>query len=252
MKFNLFSKFFKIDTSAKTVKNLPDLVKKINKNEIQKYQQISYEDLEFKKKDPLYMRISKREFDYIEEINREMTIKKRINLNLKYLLAKYFNNPFSLNLRFEKIIKRPNQDLRIPHFNFLNFNYKNPESNFRDKKYSYFTVFFISIFAIYFSCFLGYAYSRLKYDIYSRKYMYLYYTSSMVFFEWIDHHATNILEFIDYYFPKYISDKEAEYIAFRKMQVFFKRKKINKNVNMILETDPDLLEIDELLKKINK
>jgi len=252
MKFSIFQKFLKMDTSAKTVKNLPDLLHKINKNEIQKYQQISQEEIEIRKKDPLYMRISKTEFDYIDEISKEVTFKKRININFKYFLAKFFINSNSINFRYEKILQRPNEDLRIPHFNYLNYNYKNPTSNFRYKKYSFFTVFFLFLFGMYFSCLFGYAYSRLKYDIYSRKYFYQYYTSFMLFFEWVDYHTTKILELIDYYFPKYISDKEAEYIAFRKIQVFFKRKKINKNVNLILETDPELLEIDELLKKINK
>lgn len=253
MKFSFFSRFLKMDTSAKTVKNLPDLVRKINKNEIQKYQQISLEEVEIKKKDTLYMRITKPEFDYIEEINKETTLRKRIKLNIKYLLAKYLNViPNKINFRQDKIINRPNEHLRIPHFNLPNFNYKNPESNFKNKKYTMFTVFFVFLFGVYFSCLIGYFYSRLKYDIYYRKYMYCYYSSVMLLFEWIDYHATSALEYLEYYFPKYISDKEAEYIAFRKMQVFFKRRKINKSVNMILETDPDLLEIDEMLKKINK
>lgn len=252
MKFSLFSKFLRMDTTAKTVKNLPDLVKKINKHEIQKYQQINQEEIEVKKKDPLYMRISKTEFDYIEEINKETTLKQRVFLNIKYLLAKYLNNPNRINLRYEKVIRRPNEDLRIPHFNLFNFNYNKPQSNFQNKKYGMYTVFFVFLFGLYFSCLIGYFYSRLKYDIYLRKYMYCYFASVMLLFEWVDYHATTVLENLNYYFPKYISDKEAEYIAFRKMQVFFKKRKINKNLNLILETDPDLLEIDELLKKINK
>lgn len=252
MKLSFFSKFLRMDTTAKTVKNLPDLLKKINKNEIQKYQQISQEEIEIKKKDSLYMRIFKTELDYIQEIKKETTFKKRVLLNIKYLLAKYLNFPNKINFRYEKIIARPNEELRIPHFNLFNFNYNKPESNFKNKKYGMFSVFFVFLFGLYFSCLLGYFYSRLKYDIYLRKFMYCYSASVMLLFEWIDYHATTLLEYLEYYFPKYISDKEAEYIAFRKMQVYFKRRKINKNVNMILETDPDLLEIDELLKKINK
>ena len=252
MKFSLFSKFLKLDTSAKTVKNLPDLVRKINKNEIQKYQQISLEEVEIKKKDPLYMRILKPEFSYIEEINKETTFRKRVFLNIKYLLAKYLNIPNKTNFRYRKIIERPNVNLRIPHFNLFNYNYNKPESNFKNKKYAMFTVFITFLFGVYFSCFIGYFYSRLKYDIYFRKYMYCYFASVMLLFEWIDYHATTVLECLDYYFPKYISDKEAEYIAFKKMQVFLKQRKINRSVNMILGTDPDLLEIDEMLKKINK
>lgn len=252
MKLNFFQKFFKMDTSAKTVKNLPDLVRKINKNEITKYHQVHEEQMEIKEKDQLYMRLVKKDWDYIEEIKHERTMRKKFVLYLKFILAKYFSNENFKICRFEKIISRPNEKLRIPHFHILNQNFKRPESNFKDRKYGYFSVFITFLMGLYFSLAAGYYYSRLKYDIYTRKYMYIHYTSFILFFEFIDYHAMEILDKLDYYFPKYISDKEAEYIAFRKMQAIFKKRKINKSVNMILETDPDFLELDELLKKINK
>ena len=190
-----------------------------------------------------------------EEIRKEMTLRKKLYLNFKYFLGKYFNfnNKYlQMSTRYEKIIMRPNKELRNPHFGFSNENYKNSESKFANRTYSYFTVFTIFLSGLYLSFLCGYFYSKFKYDIITRKFMYVYYTSFILFFEWIDFNAMNLLEVLDYYFPKYISDKEAEYIAYRKMQIFFKKKKIDKKVNEIMETDPDLLEIDELLKKINK
>jgi hypothetical protein len=255
MKLNIFSRFFKIDTSAKAVKNLPELIKKINKNEIEKYNNTIIDPFDHLKKDLLFMRFEKPEFDYIEEMRKEMTIKKKIYLNFKYFLGKYFNikNKFiNLQTRYEKVIMRPNIDLRKPHFGFPNENYKNSESRFANRTYSFFSVFTIFLGCLYLSFLCGYFYSKFKYDINTRKFMYVYYTSFILLFEWVDFNAMNILENLNYYFPKYISDKEAEYIAYRKMQIFFRKKKINKKVNEIMETDPDLLELDELLKKINK
>ena len=82
MKMNFFSRFLKMDSSAKTVKNLPELIKKINKNEIAKYQNNLQDPFDHLKKDPLFMRFEKTEFDYIEEIRKEMTLRKKLYLNL--------------------------------------------------------------------------------------------------------------------------------------------------------------------------
>jgi hypothetical protein len=255
MKINIFSRFFKLDSSAKTVKNLPELIKRINKNEIAKYQNPLIDPFEHLKKDPLYMRFEKTEYDFIEEIRKEMTMKKKFYLKIKYFIGKYLNiknKYFNFQNRYKKVIMRHNIELRRPHFGFPNENYKNSESRFANISYSFFSVFSIFLSCLYLSFILGYIYSKFKYDINTRKFMYVYYTSFILFFEWVDFNAMNFLEYMNYYFPKYISDKEAEYIAYRKMQIFFRKKKINKKVNEIMETDPDLLEIDELLKKINK
>lgn len=251
MKLNFFSRFLKMDSSAKTVKNLPELIEKMNRNEIVKYTNTIKDPFDDERKDPLLMRFEKIEFDYIEEMRKEMNWRKQIRLKLKYFLAKYFNNIY-FPTRFDKEISRPNIYLRTPHFGYLNENYNKPESRFRNIKYTYFSVISIFLGGLYLAFLSGYLYAKFKYDINTRKFMYVYYTSFILFFELVDYNAMNFLEFLDYYFPKYISDKEAEYIAYRKMQVFFKKRKIDKKVTEIIETDPDLLEIDELLKKINK
>lgn len=230
------NKFFNLFKRKQKDQNLPDLIRKINKNELAKYKPIDFDILEQKKKDPLYMRINLEEYklDYINEYNKELSFLNKIILKIKkhtiFKIPKY---------RYSKEIYRPAVNLRQPHFNIIPDNYK------FSKESTYILV--IILFFI-----LGYFWARLKYDIYLRKYAYNYAFSSMMFFEFLDYKANNILDIINYYLPLNFSEQEAEYLIYKKIKTFFLKRKLNKKVEEVIKTDPDYIEINEILNKINK
>lgn len=231
--FNLFKK------NTKTVQNLPQLINKINKDEISPYVP-SIPASEGRKKDPLYMRIDIENIDYIKEYRNELSIKQKyITIPLRKCLLRFpiISNLFP-NIRFEKEIYRPNPELREIHFGDV------------PKKYK-FSVISIYVVTIIFAYIVGYFWSKLKYDISTRRFMYSFLFSFMMAFEYIDYHAENLMEYINTVFPKEMSDKELEYILYKKITSFLVKRRMNKNIEEILKTDPELFEIERLLKRIN-
>jgi hypothetical protein len=232
-KMNIFKFFKKTPKKNVSVENLPDLVRKISKNEL-----IDYKAIEIKqksKKDPLYMRVQPDEIDYIYEYNKQLTVSRKYLYNpLKFFLAKYFKS-----LKYEKEIHRPNVELR--------------ESYFNEERPDKFKISFEMALALisFFSFFIGYWWSRLKYDIYTRKWMYTYVFSYMMAFEFLDYQANLFLDKINDLVPIEMSNKELEFILYKNLRTYLIKRKIENEVKGIIETDPQLYEIDNLVKKIN-
>ena len=80
--------------------------------------------------------------------------------------------------------------------------------------------------------------------------MYCYCFSWMMIFEFLDYKAGLILNLVNKYLPLDMSDKELEFILYKKIRTYFKKRKIRGNVNDIINTDPELLEIEQLLRRI--
>jgi len=230
---NIFKIFKKSQKKTVSVENLPDLVKKISKNEI-----IDYKSIEIKqksKKDPLHMRVKQEDIDYIYEYNKQLTIsRKYIIIPAKILLAKFFQS-----LKYEKEIYRPNVELREPHF------YAQVPEKFK--------ISFEMAFALisFFAFIIGYMWSRFKYDIYTRRWMYTYVFSYMMAFEFLDYQANLFLDRINNIVPVEMSNKELEFILYKKLRTYLIKRKLEKEVKGILESEPELYEIDNLVKKIN-
>ena len=71
-------------------------------------------------------------------------------------------------------------------------------------------------------------------------------------FEQVDYYADSFLEMINKLMPKEMSDKELEFILYKKMRSYLLKRRIKNKVDEILKTDPELLEIEDILKRINK
>jgi hypothetical protein len=100
--------FFNRKDKIKTVQNLPDLIKKINKNELIDYKELILKEKSLK--DPLYLRIQIDDIGYVNENLKEMPFyKKFILLPLKFYISKF---QFLSNFRYEKEIYRPNVQSR--------------------------------------------------------------------------------------------------------------------------------------------
>jgi hypothetical protein len=230
---NIFKIFKRNPQKNVSVENLPDLVRKMSRNEL-----IDYKALEIKqksKRDPLYMRVDPEPFDYVYEYNKELTLwKKYLKQPVYFYLAKYFKN-----FKYEKEIYRPNVELRDSYFN--------------DKIPDKFKISFEMALALisFFSFLIGYVWSRLKYDIYTRRWMYTYVFSYMMAFEFLDYQANLYLDKINSLLPIEMSNKELEFILYKKIRTIYLRRKVEKEVKGILETDPQLYEIDDLMKKVN-
>lgn len=230
---NIFKIFKKTPKKTVSVENLPDLVKKISKNDIIDYKAIEIQQKT--KKDPLYMRVKQEDIDYIYEYNKQLTLSKKYLVNpIKILLSKYFKN-----FKYEKEIYRPNVELRETHF----------YGQVPDK----FKISFGLAFALisFFSFFIGYWWSRFKYDIYTRRWMYTYVFSYMMAFEFLDYQTNLLLDRINNIVPIEMSNKELEFILYKKLRTFLIKRKLEKEVKGILESEPELYEIDNLVKKIN-
>jgi len=74
----------------------------------------------------------------------------------------------------------------------------------------------------------------------------------MVAFEIIDDYIMRKIEKLDQLLPKEISDKEVSFILYKKIHEYTNKRKYNQQIDFILNTDPELLEIDNLLKRIRK
>lgn len=231
--FNFFGK----KQNLNKIENLPDLIRKINRNEL-----ITYKNtlkIEEPTKDPLYFRIKREELDYINLYYKELpSIKKYFIIPLKKVICSKL--PFSIQiLRFEKEIYRPNSDFREMYFGTQPENHK-------------ITYSALLILLLFFAYLLGYAWARLKYDIYSRRIMYCNFFSWMMLFEYFDYNASLLLDRINDIFPKEMSDKEFEFILYKKIRGYMTKKKIKGKVQEIINTDPDLIEIEEMMRRINK
>ena len=228
--FNLFKK----NQNTSHVTNLPDLIRKIDKNELINYK--SKFKVEEQSKDPLYMRIEVEEIDYVNMYYKELPYwRKYLFLPAKAIIS----NVKLLNLRFEKDIYRPNVDLREKHF----------DTKLKKYKVSFPTRLLLIIF---YSFLIGYVWSKLKYDIYSRRFMYCYMFSSMMLFEFLDYKAGLVLDRINSIIPKEMSDKEFEFVLYKKIRSFITKRNMKGKIEEILGTDPELIEMDNLMRRIDK
>ncbi len=98
---------------------------------------------------------------------------------------------------------------------------------------------------------VGYFWAKLKYDVYLRRHMYVFYFSYMMAFELIDYHAGVMLDIFNSYFPKDMTDKELEFILYKKIASYIAKKKLTTIVDEVLNTNSEVFEIDEIMKKIN-
>ena len=112
------------------------------------------------------------------------------------------------------------------------------------------TNFSIYLIIIGFTYLLGYFYARFKYDIYIRRNMYVDYTSFILAFEAFDYYVTRVLKCIDYYFPLEMTESEYEFVLYKKINSYLQKRKLNKDVDMIIHTDKDVLELDKVMKHI--
>jgi hypothetical protein len=227
----LFPGLFKQE--PKVTENLPDLIRKLNQTDLTKYDK-RFDILEEKPwKDPLMMRINVEKLNYIKEYNNELTPFKRLRLSIKYYLAK-----LKPQYRYDYILHRPNEELRKPHYNFYD------ENKFTISNLSLFLLIATSAY------FIGYIYARFRYDVYLRRMMYVQFTSFMLLFEMIDHYVTSVQDTIEYYFPREFSQIEYEFVVYKWVRGYLRRRKLDKEINLIVNTDPDIIEIDNLIKKI--
>ncbi len=231
--FNFFGK----KQNLNKIENLPDLIRKINRNELSTYK--NSVKIEEPSKDPLYMRIQHEEFDYINLYYKELPLyKKYFIIPLKKVISSKLTYNFQ-KLRFEKEIYRPNSDLREMYFGTQPEKYK-------------ITFSALLFFIVFFSYLIGYTWARLKYDIYTRRIMYCNFFSWMMLFEYLDYHSSLVLDRINDIFPKEMSDKEFEFILYKKIRGYMSKKKIQGTIQEIINTDPDLLEVEEMMRRINK
>lgn len=210
--------------------NLPTLIKNMNKNELTNFKPTFVQ--QEKSSDPLYMRINIKEIDYNTRLRKELSlIQKYVLYPLKKNLAKI------KKFRYEQEIYRPNPSLREMHFNQKVNKYK---ISFQ----------FLMILIIFYSYLIGYMWSKLKYCTKTRRYMYSYLFSSMMLFEYVDFMAQSFLEKVNNVIPKEMSDKEFEYILYAKIRNYNTKRKLKKMTEDVLNTNEDIIEIEEIMKKI--
>jgi hypothetical protein len=224
----IYAKFVK-KQQHKVTDNLPDLIRKINKNELMHYERV--ENDKEKEEDPLYIRINIDKLDYITEYNNELTVRKRIYLRYKYFLARMFDK-----YRYEKSIKRDNIEIRQPLY-----------ERFEDQGFS--RLAFLA-YVIFMGYVIGYFYAKFRYDVYIRRYMYIRYTSFILAFEAFDYKVNKFLKVLDYYFPLEMSDTEYEFIVYKKIKSYLQKRKLKKQLDLVMNTDKEVFELDNLMKKI--
>jgi hypothetical protein len=228
--FKILFKNSPTNQSHQNIKNLPELVRKINKNELTSYQGSGEAFINVN--DPLHNRINVEEPDYIIEYNKELSFLQKYFTNKnKRILAKYFHS-----LRYQKEIKRPNAHLRQMYFGLI------VRQN----------VHVVMLLIVFISYCLGYFWSRMKYDIYTRRYLYVNFFNIIMLHEFLDYHLNNLIESFENYFPREFSEKDYEYILYKKLTNYVIKRRIKKKIEVVLGEDPQVFEIDEMLKKINK
>lgn len=229
----IFKNFIKLNkTKKQTISNLPSLIK--NRNEISQYLK-DIEEKNITESDPLFLRINIKKYGIDDYLSERESLFKRLILYFKYSKAKFFNKN---QYRYEKQLERVNCNSRQMFFNVLPKNYR-------------ITFTFALFSALVLTYIIGYFYARLKYDTYARRYMYVHFTSYMLLFEYIDYKVFEFLNKVNQIVPKEFSNKEAEFLFLKGVSDYFERKRINRKINKLIETDVDLLELDEILKKIN-
>ncbi len=82
--------------------------------------------------------------------------------------------------------------------------------------------------------------------------MYCYMFSSMMLFEFLDYKAGLILDRINSIIPKEMSDKEFEFVLYKKIRSFITKRNMKGKIEEILGTDPELIEMDNLMRRIDK
>jgi hypothetical protein len=227
----LYSKLFK-KQQYKTTNNLPDLIRKLNKNELMNYERIDAE--KEKENDPLYLRVNIEKIDYISEYNNELTFRKQIYLKYKYYLSKISNKH-----RFDKSIHRLDPETREPLYERWNYE----DMGFGKSS--------LIILAILLGYGVGYLYARFRYDVYYRRIMYIYYTTYMLMFEALDYHVTQFNNLLNYYFPIDMTDTEYEFIVYKKIKTYLQKRKMEKKIDLVMNTDKEIFELDKVMKKIN-
>jgi hypothetical protein len=225
-------KFFKKQPKIK--ENLPELIKNARKNELSS-KVINIEEVEKAQQDPLMMRINIEKYDYYQENLKDRALHKKLWYNIRSLFLRFsFTHRFFRN---EKVLLRPHPNQREPHFDII------PES------WRFSNAFKATVILV-FAFFTGYFWAKLRYDIYTRRYLYTHLFSIIMAFEYCDYQATQFLNLIEKYFPSSFSDKEAEFIIYRKFRNFFVKRRLEKKVDEIInDKNQELLEIDEKLKK---
>lgn len=225
-------KFFRRKEKTHITQNLPDLVRKINKNELIDYTGGKYEEIN--KTDPLYLRINIEDLDYIKECQQNKPFYQKY---FTFPIIRYIAKFNFTNFRFSKEIYRPNVNLREMYFGILPDRYK-----------ASVLTYYIVLILLAYVC--GYIWARLKYDIPTRKFMYVFIFSYMMVFEHLDNNATSLLDFINSIIPLEMSDTEMEYIIYYKLTNYLTKRSMKNKIDAILGTDPELFEIDEIIKKI--
>jgi len=186
---------------------------------------------ELTEKDPLFMRINIDQVDYVTETQRSRKIQDILVIKLRKFLSK--TNYFPENI---KVIDRPNHHLRVPYFG---------KTRAKDKMHIL-SGFLLTAF---FSFLFGYLYSRLRYDIYYRRYFYVYFTSVIIGFEVFDSKVKDFFEKINDYIPIDLDESHLQYILLRKTMDRIEERKLKNKLEEILD-DPDMVELNKVLKKI--
>lgn len=226
----LFNFFRKSAKNQKNQLNLPDLIKQNKQSQLKPYSPIIEELKE--QKDPLMKRINIDQYDYIYEVNSNLTARAKLKIYSKFIAAKLLPSKF----RYSKILSRNNPHLHKIAFDDLPDYYFFPKAS-------------IIIFIALFTYFTAYWWARLRSDTYVQRYAWTHYPSAMIIFEVIDHSLISFIKAWDTLIPKDFSDKEATYLMYSSIHNHFRKRRANQQINNILETDKELLEIDELLKK---
>jgi hypothetical protein len=228
----LFPGLFKYK-EPRVTENLPDLIRKMNKTDLAKFDS-RFDTLQEKTfDDPLLMRINVEKINYIQASKDEKTLIQRLRESFKYYFAKANNKH-----RYDFSLNRPNEELRKPYYGYF------------DDKFNKISNLTLFLFLSGLAYVIGYTYARFRNDVYVRRFMYVKYTSVMLVFEFVDYHVSKILDTIEYYFPRDFSQLEYEFVVYKKIRNYFRKKRLGKDVDLIINTDPDVVEIDNIMRKI--
>ena len=184
-----------------------------------------------KEKDPLFLRINIEKIDYVSEIQQTKKLRDILSLNLIKIASKLNIMPESL-----KVIDRPNHHLREPYFGT-----KRSKDKMEVITGFLYTALFTSI--------IGYFWARFRYDVYYRRYLYIYIPSAIIAFEVFDSKLKNIFKIINDYIPIDFDESHLQYILSRKTIDRVHENKLKKTIDELLD-DPDMVELNKVLKQI--
>ncbi len=80
--------------------------------------------------------------------------------------------------------------------------------------------------------------------------MYTKYTSFILAFEALDYHVTQFNNLLNYYFPLEMTDTEYEFIIYKKIKSYLQKRRLQKQLDLVMNTDKEVIELDNLMKKI--